>query len=411
MNIQRLFAGVCAGAVLVLSGCSDTSTIPSDQLNLYGSAARTCSYETLEAFAKSAPVSEVVEPAEDSTLPGAITPPLALAAGDVCIGTVDGAVARVIENQLVWKTPLAGKSVPAAALCGDANGNVYVVGSDGAVSSFDAQGKQRWRLTAFRSGPAITYSDLLAVKDGVVAAASNGDIAKISFDGKVLWRWSSVLSPTKTFAADDAGNLYIALSHNEFEGTDSLLVLSSAGNMVWSLAFEGTRLIKTPVVTDNAVVVTGVRKSDNIRVSVLHKIDRMGRILWSREVKFTPRGVSVSHNGTIYVAGFRAGVGDPLSSVVAIASDGAELWKRNYEFAIPSPVLISGEMLVFMGTKGTSTGVYFIMRDGSFVDVISLGAMPVVNLQPAVDTRGVVLLASVESLGLVTVGAKGILPF
>ncbi len=415
VRLQHTIAGVYAAALFALcSACSDGVRLEPDQLNLYGSAARACSFEDVDAFAKTSPMNQVVELVEDSTLPGAITPPLVLAEGNVCIGTNDGAVACLMEDVLVWKTALAGNAVPAAALCGDNSENVYAIGNDGAVTSFDAKGRQRWRLAAFRSGPVITYSDLLAVQDGIVAASSAGDIAKISFDGKVVWRWTSVLSPTKTFAADDGGNLYIALTHNEFEGTDSLLVLSPQGKQVWALAFEGTRLIKTPVITGNAVVITGVRQAENIRVSVLHKIDRMGRILWSKEVTITPRGVSIARDGTIYVAGFRAGLDDPRSAVIALSPQGTELWKKNYEFAIPSPVLISDEVLAFMGTKGMSTGLYLIMRDGSYIDVVSLGAMPVVNLQPAVDAQGIIVLASVESLGTVLVGATGIrdiLPF
>ncbi len=415
MEILRKITGICAVAVLTLcAACSDGVKLEPEKINLYGGRARCGSFEFVEAFSKTSPVKKIVELDNDSTLPGAITPPLVMAEGDVCIGTNDGAVARVVEYLLLWKSTLAGKALPAAAMCGDASDNVYVVGNDGALTSFDSKGKQRWRLSVFRAGSMITYSDLLAVSDGVVAASSDGNVAKVSFDGKVLWRRSSTLSPTKTFAADGDGNIYIALSHNEFDGTDSLLALTAQGKQLWALAFEGTRLIKTPVVADNAVIVTGIRQADNIRVSVLHKIDRMGRIQWSREVKITPRGVSIARDGTIYVAGFRAALGIPLSSVIAISPQGAELWKKNYEFAIPSPVLISGENLAFMGTKGSSTGLYFIMRDGTFIDVVSLGAMPVVNLQPTVDAQGVIVLASIESLGTVLVGTAGvrdILPF
>lgn len=413
VRVLRGITGLCAAAV-VLSACSGDVKLEPDQLNMYGGSRRASSFEFVDAFVKGSPVNDKVELANDSTLPGAITPPLVLAEGDICIGTVDGTVARTIEDALVWQTPLAGKAVPAAAMCSDANDNVYALGNDGALTSLDRNGKQRWRSAIFRAGSTITYSDLLAVKDGVVAAASYGDIVKISFGGKVLWRRSSTVSPTKTFAADGEGNLYVAMSHNEFGGTDSLLVLTAQGRQVWSLAFEGTRLIKTPVITDNAVIVTGVRNAENVRVSVLHKIDRMGRIQWSKELKITPRGVSVARDGTIYAAGFRAGVSDPLSSVIAISPQGAELWKRNYEFAIPSPVLVSNEVLAFMGTKGMSTGLYYIMRDGTFVDVVSLGEMPVVNLQPAVNAQGVIVMASVENLGSVRISSShfgGVLPF
>lgn len=395
-------------------GCSGELLPEPDSLQLYGGAARRNSYETGESFAKGATASQQVTLPNDSTLPGAITAPLAVGVGEVCIGTVDGCVARLIGNTLLWKTPLAGHAIPAAALCGDANGNVYVVGNDGAITSLSADGKQRWRLAVFTAMRTTTYSDLLVVADGIVAGASNGDIVKVSFTGRVLWKRVSPLAPTKLCAADAEGNIYITLSNNVFNQTDSLVVLSPKGELAWSLSFEDTRLIKTPVVGGKAIVVVGIRQAENDRVSVVHSIDRMGRVQWSKELNITPRGVSIADDGTVIVAGYRAGIGEPLSAVIAFSGEGQRLWKMNFEFAIPTPVLISPEVLAFVGIKGKATGMYYMGRDGTFMDVVSMGNMPVVNLQPAVDASGAFLFASAEHLGIVRVSSSGwgrFLPF
>jgi outer membrane protein assembly factor BamB len=400
---------------LCLSACADKTTMDPDSLNLYGGSARTNAYEYTGPFAKGSASDMTVKVGEnDSTLPGAITPPLPVGSGEICVGTTDGAVVRLLENTIVWKTSLAKRAVPAAALCGDAKGNIYVVASDGSLASFAADGKQRWRLALFKTGITITYSDLLAVGDGVVAAATDGEIVKVSFDGKVQWRRFSTLAPTKTFAADAGGNLYIALSQRLFDGNDSLLVLSPQGNQVWALAFEHTRLIKTPVVYETGVIVAGLRQAEEDRVSVLHDIDQMGRIRWSKELTVTPRGVSIAADGTIIVAGYRAGVGDALSAVIAYSPQGKQLWKMNYEFTIPAPVLISEGVLAFVGTKGKATGMYYMMNDGTYMDVVSMGDMPVMNLQPAVDASGAILFTTSENLGMIRVAPSGfnrILPF
>lgn len=404
-----------AGMTVWLTSCGGEIAPEPDSLNLYGGSARTNTYEHVGSFAKGSASAMIVETGNnDSTLPGAMTPPLPVGAGEVCVGTTDGAVVRLLENTVVWKTPLAGRAIPAAALCGDAQGNVYVVASDGSLASLTAGGKQRWRLALFTAGATVTYSDLLAVSDGVVAAATSGDIVKISFDGKVLWRRTSTLAPTKTFAADDDGNLYIALSQNVFDGNDSLVVLSARGQQVWALAFEHTRLIRTPVVYSTGVVVTGLRQAEADRVPVLHVIDRMGRVSWSKELTITPRGVSMAGDGTIVVAGYRPGIGDALSAVIAYSLEGQELWRMNYEFAIPTPVLVSGEVLAFVGIKGKAMGMYYMMRDGTYMDVVSMGSMPVMNLQPAVDPTGAILFTSAEQLGMIRVAPSGfnrILPF
>lgn len=404
-----------AGVAVCLTACGSETTTDPDSLNLYGGSTRANTYEYVGPFAKGSASDMTVEIGEnDSTLPGAITPPLPVSSGEICIGTTDGAVVRLLENTIVWKTPLAGKAIAASALCGDAQGNVYVMASDGSLASFAVDGKQRWRLVLFKAGAAITYSDLLAVSDGVVAAASSGEIVKISFDGKVKWRRLSDLAPTKTFAADAGGNLYIALSQRLFDGNDSLLVLSPQGQQVWALAFEHTRLIKTPVVYGTGVVVAGLRQAESDRVPVLHAIDQMGRIRWSKELTITPRGVSIANDGTIFVAGYRAGIGDALSAVIAFSQQGKQLWKMNYEFTIPTPILISEDVLAFVGVKGKSTGMYYMMRDGTYIDVVSMGDMPVMNLQPAVDAGGAILFTTSENLGMIRVAPSGfsrVLPF
>lgn len=394
-------------------GCGGNLVPEPDSLQLYGSATRRNSYETGESFAKGAAVNQQVKLDNDSTLPGAITAPLSVGVGELCVGTADGAIARLLDNRLVWKTPLAGGAIPAAALCGDANGNVYVVSNDGAVTSFSADGKQRWRLAAFAALHTTTYSDLLAVSDGIIAGASTGDVLKISFDGRVQWKRHSPLVPTKLSAADAEGNIYVALSNNAFNQTDSLVVVSPKGVTMWALAFEHTRLIKTPVVTSKGVLVAGIRQAEEDRVSVVHSIDKMGRVQWSRELTITPRGVSVANDGTVFVAGYRAGIGEPLSAVIAFSPEGKKLWKMNFEFAIPTPVLVSPDVVAFVGIKGKATGIYYMKRDGTFIDVVSMGDMPIVNLQPVVDVTGSFLFASAEALGAVRVssGWGHILPF
>lgn len=410
--VRRYIAYIALACIGV--ACSGELIPEPDSLQLYGSAARRNSYETGESFAKGATANQQLKLPNDSTLPGAITAPLAVGAGEICVGTVDGFVARLLENMLVWKTPLKGHAIPAAALCGDANGNIYVVGNDGAITSFSADGKQRWRLVVFSATRITTYSDLLAVSDGIIAGASNGHIVKVSFNGRVLWKRISSLAPTKLCAADAEGNLYIALSNNVFNQTDSLVVLSPKGEPAWALPFEHTRLIKTPVVGAKAIVVVGIRQAEGERVSVVHSIDKMGRLQWSKELSITPRGVSIADDGTVIVAGYRAGIGKPLSAVIAFSGKGQKLWKMNFEFAIPTPVLISPQVLAFVGIKGKSTGMYYMGRDGTFMDVVSMGNMPVVNLQPVVDARGAFLFASVEHLGMVRVSSSGwgrLLPF
>ncbi len=410
---------VLLGVCLQLAACSDNARPGVRSSNLYADAQRSNSYERYGNF-NSTLIMDVGLKTDSLSEPiseglGAIAPALAITSDVVYIATDHGHIVRGNVDYAQWQYKLADGEVVAAAMCADDAENVYAISNGGTLVALDRQGKLRWRKTLFPSALHITYSDLLCLPEGIGAASSSGELTLVDFEGEQQWLRSSDASPGRTFAADSAGNLLLPITHNQFGASDSLLKISVGGELQWSRAFDNTRIYRGPVVSGTKIIVAGMKDAGGNRVAVLHALSTMGRMLWSREMPMTPRGIAAAEDGSIYVNGFDAGVGEPLSTIIAYSPEGDELWREFFEVKIPVPLLVGRENLAFPGIKSNrSTGLYIIRRDGSFQEVVSLSSFPVLNLLPSVGNNGDVIFAVTEHLGYLAVGESALhklLPF
>ena len=387
---------------ILLNSCgSDTGE--GKPVNLYGGAGRTNSFEDFGSFYYKYPVIDKFEFKDSS---GAITAPLVLPNSDIVVSTVKGNILLISSKQVKWSFKLDSTELPSASLAADADMNIYVICSGGKLYSISKDGELKWKKKIFDSvGRFDIFSDLLAQDDGVITAVSSGKIIKVGFDGNIKWKYSAKLSPTKTFASDEKGNLYIPLTHDEFGATDSLLCMSSSGKVVWEKGFENTRFIKSPVVFNKRINLFGITESGEQKISSIYSLDEKGKIIWKKEILLFARNLSVDKDSRVYLSGYNSGIGETMSGVFCFSPDGKLVWKKYFEVIIPSASIISKKYIAFVVTDKNTVGVYFLKKDGILYEVVSMENMPVLYLQPAVTSDPMLIFSGAEELCLVSIDA------
>jgi outer membrane protein assembly factor BamB len=418
---RRTFWTLAIVALMVISACQ-TARQQTDY-TFYGGAGRASNYEQSAAAFSNAMIIRDKPRNHDSlkatsALRGATMPPVPLTFTSNYLTTLDGYVVRYANNEVEWKVLFdapsgkhSSKTIAASFACTDREDTFYVLASDGAVYSIGKDGKRRWKQALFTPGQQSLFSDLLVVADGIVAGfsdnGSRGNLVKLGFDGTVLWNNAYTFAPTHTFAADEQGNIIAALSGNTAGMTDSVVSIAPNGAARWMRAVPATRLLGMPVVSANSIITWGIREQSGQRSDVVCAFDLAGKPLWTKELTFTPQGIAVGTRNNapfIVVAGYRVGMGEPLTFVLGLDASGKEQWRLTYNIAIMGAPMMSSDNIAFVGTKGEALGVYIMGKDGVYQNVVSLSDAPPLCLIPAVDSENNLVFATTDAIGLIKVG-------
>lgn len=404
---------------------------PPDAFNFYGGVSRSSNYENATSFTDAMFISDFpkkndsLAPSAEMLKVGANMPPIPISYLVSYLTLLDGSAVRYAGGRIEWKAPFdevsKGKKAIAAALsCTDKEDNFYVFANDGAVYCFDKTGKRRWKNVLFTPTPTALFSDVLIQPDGIIAGFSadgtRGALVKCTLDGSIAWKQEFGLAPTRTFAADESGNLIVALSANTAGASDSLLSLTPNGARRWAKGITNTRLLRMPMIGAGMVLIAGIRENAGQREDVLLAFDENGSQRWAKPLTFTPQGMAIgSREGSplLVVAGYRTGMGEALSLVLGLNAEGKEQWRLSYDVAVLGAPMVSQENIVFIATKGEAVGAYFMSKEGVFQRVVSLSNVALC-LIPSVDSENNIVFATTEELGVVKIGkvpAQRILPY
>jgi outer membrane protein assembly factor BamB len=456
LAVVRSFAvGSLASVAIVLSSCGNQQEA-FQGFTLYGGKSRANNFELSGTFSASLTFQEKAFVSKDKKsvkLVGAAAQLIPVSFATAFIPTSDGHVVRVSNRLLEWRSPLDDKAIIASSSVADRTDNFYGIASDGAMYSFTADGKRRWKLPLFAAN--AVYTDALMLADGVVVGceAVNGGgnakdsssppnrIVKVSTDGAILWKQDFTLAPTRACAADDQENILVALTANRTvqtesnrtnQATDALMLLAPNGKRLWSLSTPNVRLTRMPVIAGKTAYIGGWQQAQKVssasggrgsgvdfvsaaeRVPVLLAVDiARGKLLWTKPLLVPATGIA-ANGEMVVIAGVQLGMGEPYSAVVAYSPQGKELWRKGFALQIASVPMISKENIAFVGSKGEAVGIYYLKKDGTFGSVFSISDMPPMFLQPAVDYDGNMVFATTEDLGVVKVGrspAQKLLPY
>ncbi|MFH1050704.1 MAG: PQQ-binding-like beta-propeller repeat protein [bacterium] len=388
--------------MLLLISCEKEVLLEGEPVNIYGGFSRNNSYERFGDFYRQI---YFVDSYDSAFTGGAIAPLLALSGYKIVFPSSEGEIIFFDNRELKWHVKLDSDNVASAGMCADPKQNIYVIDNAGKLYSFSIKGKLRWKkyFNKISAQDIVTFSDLLAVNDGIVTASSDGKISKYNFDGKIIWekRYNSAI--LKYFPADEKGNIILPLTKNLFGETDTLLFLSSKGKEKWKKYFKNSRIIKPPVFSNNKIYVICLEVIGEEKYPAIYCLNDKGQIKWKKELSLLPRFLSVDTDDNLYIVAYNSGMGKPVSMVTVFNKYGKKVWDKYIEVSITSPLMIAENIIAFIGSDEEASGVYFMRKNGFLENVLSLSEAPILNLQPLVSPNRHILFGGAEKVQILRI--------
>jgi hypothetical protein len=386
---------------ILFASCSNEK--PDNFGNLFGGAGRRNSYEFTKKFQNSIVNKNIIASKDIS---GAIAMPLPLPNGDVVIATQSGSLVIASNATVIHEIKLSDSSYVYSAMAYDSLNNIFCIDTKGILYSINYNGTINWKyslkdlektLNLDTKDYSSIYSDLLLQSDGIVISSNlpkKSLICKVNKSGKLAWNYISNLSITQTFSADENENLHFSLNDLRDNGVDSVLTLSKEGKFKNAIGLNKVNLVKTPICYAGRMYFAGIVNRNDKQLSILYCYDYNGKEIWNKELSILPRNLSIANDTTLYFIGFNPGLGQRTSGMLAFDAKGNKKWQMFYEYAIPTPVMISKTQLAFAGTNGASIGLFIVDRsNGELQNIVDLGNTINLNLKASVSNEGCIILA------------------
>jgi outer membrane protein assembly factor BamB len=386
---------------LILASCEFNRSLEGESINLMADGARTSNYDKYgELYSYSAYVDI---PVIDDTV-GSYVTPLALAANKIVLTNFNGKVMLLTGRNTEWVAQLDSNAVAMAGMAADHNQNLYLIANNDVLYSYSKTGKLRWKhYFPAKENKFLVYSDLLIVSDGIIVGSSSGLLAKLDFNGKVLWEKSFSTGISRSFSADNKDNLIIPLTSKSYGKTDTLLYLDQKGNTIWKWHKDNFRIMGYPVFKDGIIYIIGSLGYSNDLTNHFISLDMNGNEIWEYELDAIPRFVSVDNDGDIYVISYDIGLGKTISIASKFSNDGHLKWEKYFETKAYSPMIIGKEYIMFSGRKPNTSGAYFMEKNGDYIKTVSLSNLPELVMRPEVKPDGVIIFAGSSRLSIVRI--------
>lgn len=387
-------------SVLIVS-CSEEGFRDPHYNNL-GGRFRASGYESGPGFAFTHNAVDTIYP-ESGT--GGVQEILYLEGSEYVVSLQDGHIVYVNGKTPGWKQKPAEGFTLASAMAADSAKNIYAIGMNGNLYSYDIDGNLRWNVEFPGERPKFPlYSDLLVTNSGLYAASSSGTIARFSLDGKLLNQYWTILAFTEYFSADEDGNIFATASESVFGGTDSLLIFSEKLEKTAGLEMENFRSVNGPAYHDGKIVFGGITGTGNEKSGKIILADKSGKIKKEAEIPFFPRFVSIDNEGWIYVSAFTMGFGSAGGGIYKFNNELEQGWDLFIEAAVVSPVMIGRNIVAVAVMAPEGAGAYYVDKErGMVVKTISLTEQPVLNMKPVMSPAGYMSFTGSDALYVVQI--------
>jgi len=388
-------------ALMIFSSCEFNKSLEGEVVNIAADKSRTSNYEKYgELYSYSAYIDY---PVIDDTV-GSFVPPLALAANKIALTNLNGKVMLLTGRNTEWTAQLDSNAVAMAAMAADQNQNLYLLANNDVLYSFSKKGALRWKVSlSGKDQKFLTYSDLLVVTDGIIVGSSFGLLAKLDFSGKILWKKNYNIGVSRTFCADDKENLIIPLTHKSYGKTDTLLYLDNNGNNIWTWHKSSFRIMGYPIYNDGIIHIIGTSGSSNSLANHLITLDISGKVIREYELNAIPRFISIDDQSNVYVISYDIGLGKTITTASKLSGEGKLLWEKYFETKAESPMIIGKDYIMFAGMKQSTSGAYFLEKNGDYVKTVSLSNLPELVMMPEVKPDGVTIFAGSSRLSIIRI--------
>lgn len=368
---------------LLFIGCSNEEE--KNMFNIFGNINRTCSFERQKNIWNGILSTEKVNISDSS---GFATFPLSLGGNTFITSTNNGFITCFENTELLWETPLDSGEYVISNFVANWLKNIFFVTSTFRIISISTTGKVNWALQ-FRDS--IQWvSTLLSTDDGILFSTSSKKLYKYSFDGKLLWERNLPIPTTQTFAGFRDG-IVANLTYDEFGKTDTVVFFDKDGIPKWKFFAEKIRFIKFPVTFKDNVFVYGIESSANSDKGVLFCLNSDGSVKWRRNFAMIPRFLSISEDNELYLVLYALGVGQKISELQKIDTDGNTINRQFISSEFYSPFLVGRIKLFNLGYKESIPSIIYFGKDLVLTKSFDLSNSPIPLILPVILEDGTVI--------------------
>lgn len=387
--------------ILLVFSCQREDPLDNNDINGFGGPQKDYSYEDFGDFYNYNAFIDKINTNDNS---GILIPPIALPGSRIAVVTENGYIHKIYEKNIEWSSKSMEVDFPVSSMVIDKQGNYYLLTSTGELASLDINGKLKWKIKVSEdSTENYTFSDLLISDNSLYLSDNKGKLYAYSIDGKLLWNKAFNLTINRTLSVSKSGKIALTLTNDEFGSNDILVFIDKTGQIIFERELKGIRLFRAPTIHNDKLILTGVEVINDQRSNLILCFDSLGNEIWRKKIDLFPRYSSVSRDGSILIVAYNSGIGEPFSVIYCLDQYGKEIWKLYYDVLIKTPILISKNKLAFIGLKENLTAVFFMKKDGSIINHISLNEAPSINIIPTVRSDGVICFAAVNKLEIIRI--------
>ncbi|MEJ5245923.1 MAG: hypothetical protein WHV28_09510 [Bacteroidota bacterium] len=386
---------------VILSSCGNP--FKEGVFNVGGSFTRSNDYSEYKRFSTNVLEAKNFNGKSDTSLyAGSQIEPLVVGNNDYYLISADGTI-TFISKDILESTFMVPDSTPVSTRpAADHEQNIYFVSLKPILYSFNNRGEKRWEYKFSEDfDPFEMFSDVLVTKDGVLIGTTTGKLLKVSFDGKLIFQKQYNTSISRSFAADENGNVYFVLTKNTFGDTDNLVMIDKNGKEKYNKPIDFVRIIRNPVVSGDNIYLIGVMQNAGKSGSLLICYDKRGFEKWRQELPVFPRYLSASEQNA-YVIGYNTGVGETMSGIFSFSRTGKQNWRIFLSMSATSPLLIGKSKSAIVGTNPNGAAIFFLDNDnGKLIEDRSLNEIDTFYTVPAVTGDGSIIFAMSSRRGIV----------
>jgi|GEM_PF-2709518 len=385
--------------LLIISSCQREVNFPQGVVTSIGIANGSYFYPSISTFLKGGFAIEQISRYSDDSTDGFLGNPLPISSSKTLISTKSGKILQATYATIDWEYSMKDSGYIIASMVVDPIGNIYAISSKNQLLSLTKEGIFRFEVPLFASNRFEYFHGLLATETGVVVQNSHGYKSIISFDGKKIWevKDTSVRTPYQSFIEN---NVVVSLKVPNIETQQSFIELWSLqkndfiGRIEIPMSFE---VVSSPVMFKESIVLIGKEFGN----TVCKRIAFNNKLIWENTtLPMYPKSISLSDSGNIVVSLYEPGVAEYRSCVLSMNDKGVIQWKKFFDHRITSPVYLSQNDMVFLGTSQYNSGLYFLHNSGQYRGSVMIPQDIVAHLKLGITPMGEVTFGTQKTLRL-----------
>lgn len=386
--------------VLVLvSACQREVNFPNGSINSIGDPNGSNFFSSISTFLNDGiAIEQITGFSEDST-EGFLGHPLPISSSKTLISTKTGKILQTTYATVDWQYQLKDSAFVVATMVVDPVGNIYALSSKNKLFSLTKEGTFRFEIPLNSMNRFEYYHGLIASEKGVLVQNNRGYKGYFSFEGKKMWevKDTSHRTPYQAFLEND---MLVCFNAPFDESTQTSIELRSLANntllykIVLPKSFE---VVHSPMLFKESLLLIGKEFGN----TVCKRIAFNSTVVWENtSLPMYPKSISISDSGRIIISLYEPGVAEYRSCVLSMNENGVVEWKKFFDHRIISPVFVSQNDMVFMGSTQFNSGLYFLNNSGQFRGSLLLQQDIIAHLKLGITPNGEVVFGTQKTLRL-----------